>query len=136
MGCVFQDLEPPKSLPILRKSAKILKSIRWVQFTKATLRQHDIRENKGPSLGAICPGGPHQRSPNAPKFEDGSQQETEWQERCSREAAWKLAKNILRFKEKDKSTFFLTYRGLVSPIRKKAEGKKIRRRPPERRCTC
>ena len=36
----------------------------------------------------------HQRNPNASKFEDRSQEETEWQERCSREAAWRLAKNI------------------------------------------
>ena len=39
-------------------------------------------------------------TPNAPKFEDRSQEETEWQERCAREAAWKLAKNILKLKEK------------------------------------
>ena len=31
-------------------------------------------------IGYICPGEPHQRSPNAPKFEDRSQEETEWQE--------------------------------------------------------
>ena len=42
----------------------------------------------------ICPGDPHQRNPTAPKFEDGSQEETEWQERCAREAAWKFAKNV------------------------------------------
>ena len=29
----------------------------------------------------ICPGEPHQRSPNAPKFEDRSHEETEWQEK-------------------------------------------------------
>ena len=56
----------------------------------------------------ICPGEPHQRSPNAPKFEDRSQEETEWQEQeqGAREAAWKLAKSILKVKEKDKGTFF------------------------------
>ena len=35
----------------------------------------------------ICPSGPHQRNPNAPKFEDRSQEETEWQERCAREGS-------------------------------------------------
>ena len=30
----------------------------------------------------------------------------EWQERCAREAAWKLAKNILKFKEKHQTAFF------------------------------
>ena len=54
----------------------------------------------------ICPGYPHQRDPNAPKFEDRSQEETEWQERCVCEAAWRLAKNILKFKVKRVATFF------------------------------
>ena len=54
----------------------------------------------------ICPGDPHQRDPNALKFEDQSQEETEWQERWAREAAWKLAKSILKLKEKNKTAFF------------------------------
>ena len=54
----------------------------------------------------ICPGDPHQRNPNAPTFEDRSQEETEWQERCVRDAAWRLAKNILKSKEKNKAAFF------------------------------
>ena len=40
----------------------------------------------------LCPSEPHRRSPNAPKFEDRSQEETEWQEQGAREAAWKMAK--------------------------------------------
>ena len=63
-------------------------------------------ETKNPSLGYICPGEPHQRSANAPKFEDRSQEETEWQERWAREAAWKLAKSVLKLKEKNKATLF------------------------------
>ena len=86
LGCVFQDMEPPKSSSILLKSSSILKPIRCVRFTEAVLRQANIRD-KNPSLGMICPGDPHQRNPNPPKFEDRSQEETEWQERCAREAA-------------------------------------------------
>ena len=85
LGCVFQDMEPPKSSSILRKSSDIRKPIRCVQFTEDVLRHANIRDQK-PSLGVICPGDPHQRNPNAPKFEDRSQEETEWQERCAREA--------------------------------------------------
>ena len=103
--CVFQDMEPPKSSSILRKSSNIRKPIRRVKFTKAVVRHADIQD-QNPSLGMICPGDPHQRSSNAPKFEDRSQEETEWQERCAREAAWRLAKNILKFKEKNKASFF------------------------------
>ena len=54
----------------------------------------------------ICPGDPHQRNPNAPKFEDVSQEETEWQERCAREAAWRLAKSVFKLKEHEKAAFF------------------------------
>ena len=105
MGCVFQDMEPPKSSSILRKSSTISKPIQRVRFTKTVLHFANIRDTKW-SLGVICPGDPHQRSPNAPNFEDRSQEETEWQERCAREAAWKLAKNVLKLKEHERATFF------------------------------
>ena len=74
LGCVFQDMEPPKS--IFRKSADMPKPIQRVKFKKAIARHTKIRD-QNPSLGYICPGEPHQRSPNAPKFEDRSQEETE-----------------------------------------------------------
>ena len=54
----------------------------------------------------ICPGDPQQRSHNAPKFEDRSQEETEWQEQGAREAAWKLAKSVLKLKEHQRAAFF------------------------------
>ena len=92
LGCVFQDMKPPKS--ILRKSSDMQKPI------------HAKVRDQNPSLGMICPGEPHQRSPSAPKFEDRSQEETEWQEQGAREAAWKLAKSVLKTKEKDQATFF------------------------------
>ena len=95
LGCVFQDMTPPKS--ILRKCTDMPKPIQRVKFTKAIARHTKIRD-QNPSLGYICPGEPHQRSPNAPKFEDRSPEETEWQEQGAREAAWKLAKNVLEFK--------------------------------------
>ena len=89
---------------MLRKSSDVQKPIRRVKFTKAIVRHADIRD-QNPSLGMICPGDPHQRNPNAPKFEDRSQ-EREWQEQGAREAAWRLAKSVLNFKEKNKATFF------------------------------
>ena len=46
-----------------------------------------------------------ERSPNAPKFEDRSQEETEWQKQGAREA-WKLAKNVFKLKEHERTTFF------------------------------
>ena len=103
VGCVFQDMTPPKS--ILQKGTDMPKPIQRVKFTKAIARHTKIRD-PNPSLGYICPGEPPQRSPNAPKFEDRSQEETEWQEQGAREAAWKLAQNVLKLKEHERATFF------------------------------
>ena len=104
LGCVFQDMTPPKS--ILRKSTDMPKTIQRVKFTNATARHTQIRD-QNPSLGYICPGELHERrSPNAPKFEDRSQEETEKQEQGAREAAWKLDKKLLNLKKRERATFF------------------------------
>ena len=103
LGCVFQDMKLPKS--ILRKSSDMQKPIQRVKITKAIARHTKIRD-QNLSLGYICPCEPHQRSPNAPKFEDRSQEETEWQEQGAREAAWKLAKSVSKLKEHERTTFF------------------------------
>ena len=102
LGCVFQDTEPPKSAAISRKGPKVLGPIPRVRFTRAALRQANIRENKGPSLGKSQAKVPHQRIP----FKDRSQEEIEGQERCARGDTWRLAKNILQLQETDKATFF------------------------------
>ena len=44
LGCVFQDMEPPKLSPILRKSSDMQKPIQRVKFTKAIARHTKIRE--------------------------------------------------------------------------------------------
>ena len=98
-GCVFQDMTPPKS--ILWKGTDMPKPTQRVKFTKAIARHTKIRD-QNPSFRYICPGEPHERSPNAPKFEDRSQEETEWPEQGAREAAWKLAKSVFKLKEHEK----------------------------------
>ena len=103
LGCVFQDMKPPKS--ILWKSTDMPKPIQRVKFTNAIARQTKIRD-QNPSLAYICPGEPHQRSPNAPKLEDRSLEETVWQEQGAREAAGKLAKNVSKLKEHERAAFF------------------------------
>ena len=95
LGCVFQDMTPPKS--ILRKSTDMPKPIQRVKFTKAIAR-HTKFETKIPRSVTFRPGKPHQRSPNAPKFEDRSLEETEFQEQGARQAAWKLAKKCVKIK--------------------------------------
>ena len=77
-----------------------------VKFTKAIARHTKIRD-QNPSLGYICPGEPHERSPNAPKFEDRSQEETEWQEQGAREAAW--SQKCVKIQGAPKSNILLTF---------------------------
>ena len=81
----------------------------------STLRQASIREKKRPSLGKINVKAPHQRSPNAKKFEDRSHEETERQQRCACSKAWNLSKNIYKLKEKDKAAFYFPAEEWVLP---------------------
>ena len=60
LGCVFQDMMPPKS--ILRKCTDMRKPVQRVKFTKAIARRTKIRD-QNPSLGYICPVEPPERSP-------------------------------------------------------------------------
>ena len=53
LGCVFQDMEPPKSSSNFLKSSNILKPIRCVRFTKAVACHANIRD-QSPSFGMIC----------------------------------------------------------------------------------
>ena len=76
-----------------------------MKFKKDIARHTKIRD-QNPSLGYICPGEPHERGPNPPKFEDLSQEETEWQELGAREAAWKLAKSVFKLKEHGRAALF------------------------------
>ena len=108
LGCVFQEMVPPKLSSIFRKSSDKQKPIQRVKFTNAIARYAKIRD-QSLSLGMICLGEPHQRSTNAPKFEDRSQEETEWQERWALEAALRLANSILTLKGEKPSNILLTF---------------------------
>ena len=106
LGCVFQDMKPPKS--ILRKSSDMQKPIQRVKFTKAIARHTKIRD-QNPSLGYICPGEPHQRSPNAPKFEDRSQEGDRMaRARCPRSSV-EAGQKCIKIKGARKSNILLTF---------------------------
>ena len=79
-----------------------------MKFTNAIARHTKIRDQNR-SFGYVCSGGPHQRSPNALKFEDRFQEETEWKEQGAREAAWKLAKSVSKIKGAKKSNILLIF---------------------------
>ena len=102
-----QDAESPESVTISRRGTEDVGPIRRVRFTRASLRQPNIRDDKGPSLNKIQVKSSHQRSPYTVKFEDQSHEETEGQERCASGDAWTFAKNIFKLKETEKATFYL-----------------------------
>ena len=59
----------------------------------------NTREEKGPWFGNICHTDPFEHCPNAPTFEDRSQEETERKERCAHGDAWRLAKGVFKLKK-------------------------------------
>ena len=111
-GCVFQDMQPPKS--ILRKSSDMQKPIQRVKFTKAITRHSKIRD-QNPSPVYICPGEPHQRSPNAPKFEDRSLDETVARARCPRSSV-ENGQKCIEFKGARKSNILLNLRKIGASL--------------------
>ena len=81
------------------------KPIRRVKFTKTVAHHTKIRD-QNPSLGYICSGELHEGSPNASKFEDRSQEETEWQEQGAAKQRGSWPKVCLNLKEHERATFF------------------------------
>ena len=53
LGCVFQDMKPPKLSSILQKSSDMQKPIQRVKFSKTIARHIKIRD-QNPSLGIIA----------------------------------------------------------------------------------
>ena len=130
LGCVSQHSDALVSQG--RKSRrnpmqKVLEPIQRVRFTKSTLRHASIQEKNWPSLGKIHVKVPHQRSPNAMKFEDRSHEETERQQRCVQSKAWDLAKKYLQAQRERKGYIPLARGGMVTPscVNKRAGGKRV-----------
>ena len=106
LGCVLQDTEPPESLSIHGRARKS-----WDQFDKYDSQKlrsvmQTSEKTKVRRTEKFKSKVPHQHSPYAMKFEDGSQEEIERQERCARGDVWRVAKHILKRKETYKATFF------------------------------
>ena len=109
LGCVSQDAKPPKSATISWKSTKVSGPNRQVRFTRAALRQANIRKSKGPSLSFTSQKFSSAQSLRR-KFEDRSQEETERQERLARGDAWKLAKNVYKPEETEIKHILFAFR--------------------------
>ena len=137
LSCVSQDTEPPDSATISRKGTKVLEPIRRVRFTRAALRQANIPEIQGPSLGEIQVKVAHQRSPCALKCEDRSPEKTAGQERCARGDAWTLAKNIFQLKKRKTKLHSIRLKrsGCWMPHPQQKPRKESLWRTPEQACT-
>ena len=74
-----------------------------------------------------CPGENHKCSPNAPKFEDRSQEATDWQEQWARESSVQAGKENPEVKGETDSFFFSPTGKVVSPftIQNQTRGKII-----------
>ena len=72
------------------------KPIQRVKFTKAIARHTKIRD-QNPSLGYICPGEPHQRSPTLQNLRIGLRKRQ------------KMAKNVLRIQGARKRNILRTF---------------------------
>ena len=114
LDCVFEDVEAPRSSSILRKSSTTTKPIRCVRFSPAVLRNAKLRDHK-PSLNKICPGNSHQRSANAPKFEDRSQEETERARALGSRRSVEAGKENPEVKRETQSCILLADGKVVSP---------------------
>ena len=81
LGCVSHDMEPPRSSSIFTEELKHIEA-----NPMCSIHQSRIASNyhSGPKTIAWNIFAP-------PNFEDRSQEETKWQERCAREATWRLA---------------------------------------------
>ena len=121
LGCVFQDIEPPKS--ILWKGTDMPKPIQRVKFTKAIarhtkirdqnpsthtvqfskkpLRHIKIREDNGPPLGVVQRTSAPRTLPN-------------WRLGL-RKRNRRMAKGVLKLKERDEATFFSPIECLPAP---------------------
>ena len=108
LGCVFQDMEPPKSLSIFAEELKHTGSqFDWFRFTRAVLRHANIRETKIHRFGDDLPRWTSSAQPQCTKIWGSvSRRDGMARSMCPREASWKLAKNIIKLKEKHETTFF------------------------------
>ena len=120
IGLCTQDSYPRKSF--LHEKGK-LGSRRAVKFSQRAPEK--FLERKGPSRGKIQKCEPRERNPFAPKFAEGTQDETLQPARCARGVAWDLAKNVYKLKNADKATYY-------SPIEARVMPAPTSKRPEER----
>ena len=79
--------------------------IQRVKFTKAIARHTKVRDQNLRS-DTFTQVNLISVAPTLQNLRIVYKKETEWQEQVAREAAWKLAKRVLKLKEHERATFF------------------------------
>ena len=115
-----------REILILRKERK-WGSNHTVKFSKGTWHHMKIRARKGPLPGDIQKCDSHERNPCAPRFEERTEDETLYQERCARRVEWDLAKCVLKLRNTDKASFYshLEAKATPAPTSKSPEEREI-----------
>ena len=116
-GCVSYNSDPKKSIP--RKAEDLRSNAsagHTTKFSGSTWYQILSRERKGPSGGVTQKCELHGRNLCAPKFEDGTFEETSTQEDCSRKAVWNLARKLYKRNDKEKTTFYFLVEVKAAPV--------------------
>ena len=116
-GCKFSDKCLFRHTEAHRQPSKMKEKCGKgsVALLKESIQLGCVFQDKGPSQGVFQKCEPQERNPCAPKFEDGTQEETLQQARCARRKAWDLAKNVCNLKAKDKATFYSLTEAWVMP---------------------
>ena len=107
LGCVFQDMEPPKS--ILRKGTDMPRPIRRSEIHKKLLHVTLKFETKILRSDIFAQVNLISAAPTLQNLRIGLRRETEWQEQGAREAEWKLAKRCIKIQGARKSNILLTF---------------------------
>ena len=98
LGCVFQDLKPPKS--ILRKSSDMQKPIQRVKFTKAIARHTKVRDQNIFAQVNLISAAPTVENL---RISLGKRQSGKSKVPAEQRGGWT---SVLKFKEQERATFF------------------------------
>ena len=100
---------------ISRKGKRVLEPIRRVRFTRAALRQANIGEKEGPSLGKIQVKCPHQRSHHAMKIDGSLRGRMKDRSDAPAETRGNLPRKSKNLKKEDKATFYSSSEEWILP---------------------
>ena len=131
LGCVFQDMKPPKS--ILRKSPD-MKPVQRVKFTKAVARHTKFRD-QNPSLGIFAQENLVSVAPTLQNLRIGLRRRQSGKSKVPLKQRGCWSKIYSKLKEKHKTAFFPPSENWCLPEPSTLNPEENLLSTPERRCT-